>query len=134
MKIVVADDSAEMRRLIRSLLPPGVEVIECADGLSALRAYREHSPGWILLDINMSPLDGLSVARALKARTPHSRIIMVTAHDEPRWRTAAARLGVCGFVLKDELARINQIIESFDTEPPALPKEPNASPADGAQE
>jgi hypothetical protein len=34
----------------------------------------------------------------------------VTAHDEPQWRAAAAQLGAWGYVLKDALEEINQII------------------------
>ena len=114
MKIVVADDCAEMRRLIRSVLPIGTEVIECPDGRSALQACQYHAADWVLLDIAMAPIDGISAARRLREIAPDVRIIFVTAHDESRWRTTAAALGVCGYVLKDALEQLNQIIESFD--------------------
>ena len=110
MKIVVADDSAAMRRLIRSLFPPGVEVIECGDGIAAIEAVLQHAPDWVLLDIAMAPLDGLSAAAQLRERDPHTQIIFVTAHNEPRWRVAAERLRVSGYVLKDQLEQINQIL------------------------
>jgi CheY-like chemotaxis protein len=114
VKIVVADDCAEMRRLIRSVLPGGTEVIECPDGWSALQACQYHTADWVLLDIAMVPMDGISAARRLREIRPGVRIIFVTAHDESRWRAAAAALGVCGYVLKDELEQLNQIIGSFD--------------------
>ena len=114
MKIVVADDSPEMRRLICSVLPVGSEVIECPDGRTALQACRDHAPNWVLLDIAMAPMDGISAAQRLRKITPDVRIIFVTAHDESRWRAAAANLGVCGYVLKDALEQVNQIIASAD--------------------
>jgi CheY-like chemotaxis protein len=114
VKIVVADDSPEMRRLIRSVLPVGTEVIECPDGRTALQACWKHAPNWVLLDIAMAPVDGISAARRLREITPEVRIIFVTAHDESRWRAAADDLGVCGYVLKDALEQLNQIIASFD--------------------
>jgi CheY-like chemotaxis protein len=110
MKIIVADDSAEMRRLIRSILPPGIEVIECEDGMAAVHAVRQHAPDWVLLDIAMTPLDGLSAAAHLRKIAPNTQIIFVTAHNEPRWRLAAERLRVSGYVLKDELEQISQIL------------------------
>jgi CheY-like chemotaxis protein len=114
MKIVVADDSAEMRRLIRSMLPKDTEVIECEDGQAALRAFREHAPQWVLLDIAMAPLDGISAAEQLRAMAPDARIIFVTAHDQACWRGVAQRLRACGYVLKDALEEINDIIASAD--------------------
>ena len=114
MKIVVADESAEMRRLIRSLLPANIEVIECEDGGAAIQAYRQHAPHWVLLDIAMAPLDGLSAAARLREIAPHEQIIFVTAHNEARWREAAAHLNASGYVLKDELEQINQIIQTGD--------------------
>ena len=114
VKIVVADDCPEMRRLIRSVLPVETEVFECPDGRTALQACRNHAPDWALLDIAMAPLDGISAAQQLRESTSDVRIIFVTAHDESRWRDAAADLGVCGYVLKDALEQINQIIASFD--------------------
>jgi CheY-like chemotaxis protein len=116
MKIVIADDSAEMRRLIRSILPEGTRVIECEDGYSAVQAVREHRPLWVLLDIAMAPVDGISAADQLRQMSPDVRIIFVTAHDELRFRAAAGRLGVHGYVLKDGLEQINEIIASADQE------------------
>ena len=114
MKIVVADDSVEMRRLIRSILPPGIEVIECEDGMAAVQAVRQHAPNWVLLDIAMAPLDGLSAAALLREIAPNTQIIFVTAHNEVRWRIAAERLRVSGYVLKDELEQITQILGLAD--------------------
>jgi len=59
-------------------------------------------------------MDGISAAQRLRKITPDVRIIFVTAHDESRWRAAAANLGVCGYVLKDALEQVNQIIASAD--------------------
>lgn len=109
MKILVADDSAEMRRCVREVVAAADEIIECSSGLEAVAAFARHLPDWVLLDIEMPGQDGLSAARQIRAEFPNARIIFVTAFDERRLRAAAAQLGQ-GYVLKTNLEQINRII------------------------
>jgi DNA-binding NarL/FixJ family response regulator len=115
MKLLIVDDSAAMRRCIRDLLLDADEKLECSDGNEAVRAFAAWQPDWVLMDIEMKELDGLSAARQIKADWPESRIIFVTAHDEPRFRAAASQLNVHGYVLKDHLEAINQIVRTIDS-------------------
>jgi len=55
-------------------------------------------------------MDGLSAAEKLRAVWPQAKIIFVTSYDQPRFRHAAAQLKVEGYVLKDNLDQINQIV------------------------
>ena len=58
--ILIADDNANARRMIRSLLEEiDTVVIECSDGGAAIEAYDRLLPDWVLMDINMQPVDGL---------------------------------------------------------------------------
>jgi len=111
MKILIVDDSATMRRCIREVLPSTDEKLECSDGDEAVRAVAAHRPDWVLMDIEMKKLDGLTAARRIKADWPEARIIIVTAHDRRRFREAASQLKVDGYVLKDHLEEINQIVQ-----------------------
>lgn len=110
MKMLIVDDSAAMRRCIKDLLPAANEILECSDGSEAVRAFATHRPDWVLMDIEMPELDGLSAAREIKANWPEARILFVTAHDERRLRDAASQLKAEGYVLKDHLEEINQIV------------------------
>ena len=110
MKFLIADDSAPMRRCIKDSLAATAETIECGDGQQALAAYAEHQPDWVLMDVEMKPLDGLSAARQIKAGWPQAKIIFVTSYDQPRYRQAAAQIGAEGYVLKDNLDQINRIV------------------------
>jgi DNA-binding NarL/FixJ family response regulator len=110
MKLLVVDDSAAMRRCICDLLPDADEKFECSDGSEAVRAFALHKPDWVLMDIEMKELDGLSAARQIMSDWPKARIIFVTSHDRPRFREAATTLRAAGYVLKDRLEDINQII------------------------
>jgi len=110
MKLLIVDDSAAMRRCICDLLPDAAEKFECSDGSEAARAFALHQPDWVLMDIEMKELDGLSAARQILSEWPKARIIFVTSHDRPRFRVAASQLQAAGYVLKDRLEDINQII------------------------
>jgi len=98
-----------MRRCIKDILSATEKTFECGDGLEAIRLFEVHQPDWVLMDIEMQPLDGLSAARQIRARWPKARIVFVTSHDDPRFREAASQLQA-GFVVKDHLELINQII------------------------
>jgi DNA-binding NarL/FixJ family response regulator len=110
MKFLIVDDSVAMRRCIKELLPADAQVFECGDGQGALEAFTKHRPDWVLMDINMKPVDGFTAAGLILARWPAVKIIFVTSHDLPRFRQAALQLKVEGYVLKDNLDQINQIV------------------------
>ena len=116
MKFLIADDSAQMRRCIKDSLVAAVETVECRDGQEAIAAFAKHQPDWVLLDIEMKPVDGLAAAKQIRADWPKSKIIFVTSHDQPRYRHAAAQLGVDGYVLKDDLEQINQIVRAANSD------------------
>ena len=99
-----------MRRCIKDSLPATVEKVECGNGQEAIAAFAQHRPDWVLMDIEMKPLDGLSAARQIRRDWPEARIIFVTSYDQPRYRQAAVQLRVEGYVLKENLEQINQIV------------------------
>lgn len=110
MKILIADDSTAMRLCIKQALSHADETLECSTGREAVRISTLERPDWVLMDIEMPELDGLSAARKIKAKWPDARILFVTAHDEPRFRAAALQLGARGYVLKEHLDEINKIV------------------------
>lgn len=117
MKILIVEDSAAMRRMMRALLAPlTAQVVECADGREALAAYVEHRPGWVLMDIGLKHTDGISATRLLRAADSAARIIIVTDYDEPEWREAARAAGARGYVLKDNLLELRGLLQSTAAE------------------
>jgi DNA-binding NarL/FixJ family response regulator len=84
MRILIADDNDIVRRGVIELLcsEPDWEVCgEARNGLEALQKARELMPDLTLLDISMPGINGLEVARRLRAEVPHTKIIIVTHHD-----------------------------------------------------
>ena len=80
-RVLLVDDEALGRRLIRQHLPAGYQVTECPDGESALRAARNGQHDAVLVDVLMPGMDGYEVCRRLKADplTADLPVIVVTA-------------------------------------------------------
>src|SRR3954470_17742183 len=79
--VLVVEDEVEMRALLRRLLTrAGYRVVEASDGSAALACLRATAPDLVLLDIMLPDIDGLEVARWIRAEPTIARlpIIMVT--------------------------------------------------------
>ena len=116
--VLLVEDNPAMRALIRSLVA-GVSsaVHECADGASALDLYDKVRPDWVLMDVEMSGMDGLAATRALRRSDPAARIIIVTDHED-RYRRAAEEAGATGFVRKDHLLDLPLLLAQPEAPPP----------------
>ena len=77
LTVLVADDDARIRRLLRLTLDGTHEVIEAADGAEALRMLFQERPDVLLLDVGMPIIDGLAVCRAVRAEPEFDRLGIV---------------------------------------------------------
>jgi two-component system response regulator DegU len=116
MMLLIVDDNAAMRRLIRRLTSDLAErVEECADGAAALVAYEQHQfsgADWVLMDVEMAGLDGLSATRQLRAAHPEARVVIVTKHNDEALRAAAFKHGAQGFVAKENLLELRALLSA----------------------
>lgn len=86
-KVLIVDDHAEIRKLIRITLGKNVTTLEAADGPTALDVIRAHHPDVVVLDVMMpGNIDGLGVLDAIRAdqAVPQPRVIMVMARGQAR--------------------------------------------------
>lgn len=99
--ILVVDDSAMSRRMLRRILEPaGHTVLEAGDGLAALERYALDRPGLVLLDMTMRGMHGLDVLAQLRALDPDARVVVATADIQRSTRELVAQGGARGFVAK----------------------------------
>lgn len=111
MKLLIVEDNAEMRRLIKHMLKGlALEISECDDGCEVLANYARTEPDWVLMDITMKEMDGLTATRQLLAEWPQARVVMVTNHDDDLLREEARRAGACGYVLKENLLEVRRLL------------------------
>jgi DNA-binding response OmpR family regulator len=100
MKVLVADDDADLRALVGfTLTQAGFEVCTATDGAKAIEAFARESPGFVLLDVNMPHLNGLEVCRHIRqaSRVP---IMMLTVRDGEDDLVAALDAGADDYVRK----------------------------------
>ncbi len=102
-RVLVVDDEAPIRLLCRvNLEAEGMEVLEAADGPSALESARRDHPDVVLLDVMMPGLDGWRVAEELLEddSTSNIPIVFLTARAELRDRARGLDLGGLDYVTK----------------------------------
>ena len=113
MKVLIVDDSEQMRRAIRNLVGDLVEeAFEACDGAEALEACRACRPDWVLMDVRMKGMDGISATRLLKSSFPEMNVLIMTSFDDPCVREAATAAGACAFVPKDDLLALRRILSA----------------------
>lgn len=115
MRILVADDDADLRALIGfTLMQAGYDICTAGDGESALQAFQRDSPDLVLLDINMPEPNGLQVCRDIRGRSPVP-IMMLTVRDTEEDLIEAFDSGADDYVRKPFspralLARVRALI------------------------
>jgi len=122
LNVLIADDSAPMRSLIKQLLHAfGIKNIrECSDGSDALQEMRSFPADVIITDWAMEPVDGMDLTRLLRTAhdspNPFIPIIMLSGHTERHRIMEARDAGINEFLAKPISAsalhsRIELIIE-----------------------
>lgn len=137
-RVVVADDSAFMRRLIVDTLERhGVEVVGVVNnGQEAITACREHNPDVLTLDLTMPKLDGIGVLRGLEGRTT-ARVVVVSSFNERAGARAVDALAEGAFDLVPKMngegtlesfcdALIEKVRLAASTKPGSALKRPRA--------
>lgn len=116
-KILVIDDSPFIFKTVKkSLEPHGFEVVDNAsNGQIGLEMYDKYSPDAITLDVTMPVMDGIETARALFAKNPNVKIVMLSAMGDDVLLNEAKAIGIKHFLTKpfkaDELLQtINELI------------------------
>lgn len=99
-KILIVDDEKPISDIVKfNLTKEGYEVIKAYDGEEALEKVEDEQPDLILLDLMLPKIDGLEVARRVRAK--HSiPIIMVTAKDSELDKVVGLELGADDYVTK----------------------------------
>ena len=100
MKVLVADDDADLRELIAfTLAQAGYLVIKAHDGVAAVRLFTEESPDLVVLDINMPGQSGFQVCEAIRARS-RVPVMMLTVRGEEEDLVRALGLGADDYLTK----------------------------------
>jgi DNA-binding NarL/FixJ family response regulator len=120
IRVLIADDHKLFRQGLMSLMRTRddlVEVVAQAEtGQEAIRLVELYHPDIVLMDIYMPQVDGLTATREIRARYPHTAVVMLTSSENEEHLFEAMRLGASGYLLKsldavelfDLLTRVTQ--------------------------
>jgi two-component system LytT family response regulator len=112
IKILIADDDAGMRLVMRRLVEQAEGYAlagEAADGAELIRLYDEHRPEVVLLDVEMPELSGIECARAIQDRDPRTVLVFATAHEE--YMASAFEVYAFDYLVKP--FRVERAMETF---------------------
>ena len=117
MRVVIADDNLLVRRGIAALLEDaGIEVAgQAGSGEELLGEVDAHAPDVAIVDIRMPPThsdEGLRAAREIRARHPHTAIVILSQHLESgvAARVLAERPERLGYLLKDRVTDVEDFV------------------------
>lgn len=117
-KILIADDEAEIRDVLRLYLEKdGYEVTEAADGVEAMEKIWKEKPDLAILDIMMPGLDGYRVLRNIREDN-NIPVIMLSAKDTDSDKILGLDMGADDYITKpfaplEAVARVNSNIRRF---------------------
>ncbi|AWW29572.1 hybrid sensor histidine kinase/response regulator [Echinicola strongylocentroti] len=119
LKVLVVDDNAEIRRLIREAFHRQYEVIEAINGEQGLALTEKEDPDLIITDVMMPVMDGVELCERLKAstKTSHIPVLMLTAKNTQEGELEGLKHGADMYLtkpfdLEKLLLRVNNLLKS----------------------
>jgi DNA-binding NarL/FixJ family response regulator len=113
--ILIADDSANVRYVIREFLKdvPDLEICgEAVNGLDAIEKAKKLKPNLVLLDLSMPEMNGIEVASILKKTMPDVLIVLFTMYSNNIGKALVSTIGVDAVLTKPDGMR--QIVDTVN--------------------
>ena len=104
IRLVIVDDHDMMRETWKMILQrhPRISVVnECASGEEAIKSAEVDQPEIMLMDINMSPMNGFEATRKICRAFPAVKIIGLSINNQPSYARNMLQLGAKGYVTKN---------------------------------
>lgn len=103
IRVLIADDHAIFREGLAMLLAQqrDIEIIgQAKDGVGAIEMAQELQPDVLLLDIRMPTLDGLAALPEIRAKSPDTKVMILSGYLEEEFIVKALQSGARGYLLK----------------------------------
>jgi two-component system response regulator NreC len=103
IRLLVVDDHPVVRAGLRTLLSAqdDIEVVgEAADGRTAIEQAIDLQPDVVVMDITMKGMGGLEATQEITERLPHTKVLVLTMHENEEYLRQMLEAGATGYVLK----------------------------------
>ena len=97
---IVDDDESVRRALLRLLKSAAIKALTFASAEDFLALTAGRIQGCLVLDIRLPGMNGLDLQEHLISQGINCKVIYMTAHDNPRWRDRAMKMGTVAFLNK----------------------------------
>jgi DNA-binding NarL/FixJ family response regulator len=104
-QVMIVDDHPIVRQGLTQLInrERDMEVCaEAADSYAAMAAIEAHPPDFLIVDISLKTMDGLTLIKEVKHRRPRLPVLVVSMHEESLYAERALRAGAMGYIMKQE--------------------------------
>ncbi len=104
IKYIIADDHTIFRQGLRMVLADDRHLeflAEAADGLELMGLLKRDTPDVILLDLKMPGMDGMEALRAIRAKYPLIKVLILTMNDEEQLILHLLEAGANGYLIKN---------------------------------
>jgi two-component system, NarL family, response regulator NreC len=116
IRILILDDQTILRVSLRMLIDaqPDMEVVgEAKDSPSALALTRETKPDVIIIDMSLPDTSGIQAIKQLRQECPSTRVLILSAYDDPAFVRSALAAGGSGYITKH--ASVPELLTAIDT-------------------
>lgn len=115
IRVALVDDDPFVRASLFTILSAhaDIEVVgEGGNGKEGQEIFNLFKPDVLLMDIQMPQCDGIEAARNILSSKPDAKIIFLTTFSDDEYIVSALRLGVKGYLIKQEVANIAPAIRA----------------------
>jgi diguanylate cyclase (GGDEF)-like protein/PAS domain S-box-containing protein len=101
--LLYVEDEPDARNMLSHMIEmryPGLRIHVADNGVAGTELFREFRPDLVLTDLNMPVVNGIQMAREIKAIDPEAIIVAVTAYSDTSYLLSAIEIGIHNYVLK----------------------------------
>ncbi len=116
LKVLVVDDSAFMRTMIKNILTKkDCAIVEASNGEEAISRYKEITPDLVFMDVIMPVMNGIDALKGIRQINPQAKIVMCTSvGGQEKIVDEAVSAGATDFITKPfKPEEINNVVDNF---------------------